>query len=685
VTQVGEQYLRFISKENFILAYQRIKTMPVSHYKSFYRADFRCFELYFDMNIEQLISEVTENIYEPSNCEKYYTPKKRNLARPMTLLTLPDLIVYQALSNIIADSFHPHMMRYFNKNTFGNIFIKSDAENSFFFFERWKKQWQRFNNQKMEAFNQGYEYSMEFDIASFYDTIDHQVLFCVLKTHGIEEELLLLLEKCFKAWTTSSIQRLCFTKNCGIPQGPVSSALFSEIYLFLLDEEMRRQDSIKYFRYADDINIMAKTFEECQKMVVYLDLLARELALIPQSEKIMITHIHDIKTHINNVSSKFSGIAKEFRKNDKKLSDKTHNKLKKQFMKCFEDRDYNKTIIKFALFKLNKDDDVKYVLIQNIKELELFYKGIIYYFNKFYPNDIDFEKHIVNYLLGETVLFQYNKSLLFKYYEHLGFNNEIFQNNYKERKPFWIVLYQLVNWLERCKRHSLAIESYSGDNYYISQKINYLKAASISDGVAKEVFIKSLISSENPMISLQGIFLWDMYMPFNPLPDVEGVNGYSKKILQGVKSDYFTHFFEKLYNLTPSNQFMQLIMANADVYKEIKESLMRFLGSRNSNPSNSLMNLDLLHNVLFDVIGKNKGYTTDDFGGGLEQLRAEFPATLYSFDKVHQMRNQKTDAHYKDKFGNLRTRISKQEYEDLLSEALLFDAYKEIFDYYSKI
>lgn len=354
--KVGAQYSQFISKDNFILAYQRLKTTPRTEYKEFYRCDFRAFELYIDSNIEQLIHNISEGIYEPSNCEKYYMPKKRNLARPITMLSLIDHIVYQALANVIADIFHPAMARYFNQNTFGNIFIATTADNSIFFFEKWKTQWRKFNDQKKQAYNDGFEYSMEFDIASFYDTIDHHILFSILRDYFIEEELIVLLEKCLQAWTISPSNNFSFKKSCGIPQGPICSAFFSEIYLFIIDNEMRKRKIIKYFRYADDISIMAKTEDECKKMVVLLDLLARDLALIPQSEKIEITLIDDIDRHINNVTSRFSQIAKEYQRNDKKLKISTHKKLKKQFLRCFSTGEFNKTIIRFALYKLNKDD-----------------------------------------------------------------------------------------------------------------------------------------------------------------------------------------------------------------------------------------------------------------------------------------------------------------------------------------
>jgi len=56
---VGIQYKQFISKENFILAYQRLKTVKRNEYKEFFYRDFEAFELFFEQNIEQLIHYIT--------------------------------------------------------------------------------------------------------------------------------------------------------------------------------------------------------------------------------------------------------------------------------------------------------------------------------------------------------------------------------------------------------------------------------------------------------------------------------------------------------------------------------------------------------------------------------------------------------------------------------------------------
>ena len=552
---MGIQYEQFISKENFILAYQRLKTVKRNEYKEFFYRDFEAFELFFEQNIEQLIHYIKEGIYKPQNCEKYYMPKKRNLARPISMLSIIDQIVYQALANVIADKFIPAMSRYFNINTFGNIFKTSTNEKAIFFYERWKTQWKKFNDKKVDYYNKKYRYLVEFDIASFYDTIDHNILCKILEKFGVELELINILFSCLTEWTVSSTTKINYKKSIGIPQGPVSSAFFAEVYLFELDEAIREY-RMKYFRYADDISIMAKTHQDCQKAVVYLDLLARDLSLIPQSEKIGISHIEDINKHINNATAKFSKIAHEYSKKNYSLRSKTHTKLKKQLLDCFVTKELNKTIISFSLFKLNKDDEVKDALLLNIKDLELFYKGVIYYFNKYYAED-----------------------------------NEV---------------------------------------------INY-------------------------------------------------ISSFVRRIVNGEERDYIKHILASEFGANMPDNFLTLCKISEKLYKEIKDDIRMFISNRNIDASVALMALNLFHNVIYDVIAKNKNYSHGDYGARLEQLADDFPLACKVFRTINTTRNECTLAHYKDKNGDPRLKITISELNEIVNNVNLSEAYREIFDHYEDL
>ena len=570
------------------------------------------------------------------------------------------------------------------QSVFGNIFVSSSAENRIFFFEKWKVQWKKYKEYKRQAFEEGFEYSADFDIASFYDNIDHQILLQILGKYGVDGRLIELLCRCLSTWTSASNPSFDFQKSCGIPQGPVSSAFFAEVYLCELDRIMRRQTKIKYFRYADDINIMAKNENDCRRMIVFLDLLARDLSLTPQSEKIEVNQIFDIDEHIQNSTLRFSKIAKEYSRNAGVLSEATHKKLKRQFLSCFANPEkFNKTIIQFALFKLNEDDEIRDAIIKNIKLLELFYEGICYYFSRHYPNDPTFDEHVGKYLLGDTVLFQYNKSILFKSYDALPFSDDIFRANFSDEKTFWIVPYQMICWLMRCKREKLASVSYGGKNYYIQRLINKIRCREIAeDETALRVVVEALIADKSPLVSMQGLYLWNEYFLFEK-PSVSSENGYSQRVLSGYSFDYFSYAMKELFDVSVPEEFIKQLSADIERYREAKEDIGFYKKYRDVDPSKALQNLNLLNNLIFDMLSETIGYScSGEYGGRLPQMQERFPIAYAAFSHILTARNQKTDAHYKDKEGNVRVRINRIDFERIVSEANMQEAYSEIFAAY---
>ncbi len=85
------------------------------------------------------------------------------------------------------------------------------------------------------------------DIAKYFDSIDHDILFCLLKKKIGDKKVLDLL------WNI-----ICSTSgNTGIPIGNLTSQLFSNIYLNELDKFIKHQLGAKYYiRYVDDFILL---------------------------------------------------------------------------------------------------------------------------------------------------------------------------------------------------------------------------------------------------------------------------------------------------------------------------------------------------------------------------------------------------------------------------------------------
>ena len=691
---MGEQYDRFSTVENFELAYIRLKTKKRDEYKNFFYEDFRVFEYGFEDNIKQLCKDVREDIYEPQSPERYYMPKKKHLVRPITLLSLPDQIIYQALANVIADELYDIMSPFFNSSIFGNIFRNTQppkGESNIFFFEKWNKQWKRFNDEIRTKYKKGYKYIVKFDIASYYDMIDHNILCQILENYNVEDKLIDLLKKCLRKWALPATSHFKnYQKSCGIPQGPISSPFFAEIYLSPLDKLMRNYRGVYYFRYADDINIMAKTEAEGNEKIILLDLVIRDLALVPQSEKVTVELIENIDQHINSIARGFSKISQEYKKNNS-IREKNHNKLKKRFQQCIEENILDKTLIKFSLFKFNKDPEIKQIIMEHIGVFELFFEGITYYFNKHYPNDEEIIKWATSYLIDKKT-YKYNKSQLFANYKSMPFNEDVFCENFKAEDNFWILNYFVIDWLKNNDEIALIKSTYStNENYFIKRKYIAIESA-VNDRIAKKIFLQGIMhlyatnSCNSIMLSLHAYYLWNNYFPFENIIANAGESGDFNRyiaihLVANTEDDYFLFNMNKLYGLKVPKNFMDKLKNNNDRYIELSKALKLFIDQKHLDADKSLLNIDLVHNIFLDVLGEDKGSSDSGFKN-LLTYKNQYPIMVPVFSQIHKLRSERTSAHYKTKKNEIHKRITLLDYNACLDKIDLASAYKDIFEKY---
>ena len=91
----------------------------------------------------------------------------------------------------------------------------------------------------------------------------------------------------------------------GIPQGPQASGIVAEAILAEYDsyiEKIQKETSFLYFRYVDDIRILADNEETVRWVLFLLDKRSKELGLFPQSSKIAIHKISNINDEIKRIS-----------------------------------------------------------------------------------------------------------------------------------------------------------------------------------------------------------------------------------------------------------------------------------------------------------------------------------------------------------------------------------------------
>jgi len=282
--------------DNLRRAWRWIRSNPEAQYKSYFRTLYSAYAISADELLKDLSDRLRRNIYMPSSACKIFLPKPSGVLRPYTLLTVEDQIVYQAAINIVAERFIRRVRGNYYKETFAHLYA---GKTQTWFYRKWSKGYRAFNDACRDAFTHGLRYAASFDLTACYDSVDHGVLKYFLRNYGCDEPFCSALTNWLSKWTSPDQH---IFHNHGIPQGPLSSGLLSEIVLQYFDNNRGKPKRIRYLRYVDDIRLFAKSEPDLRRMLIRLDLLSKNIGLFPQTSKIEIRKVSDIERELKSVS-----------------------------------------------------------------------------------------------------------------------------------------------------------------------------------------------------------------------------------------------------------------------------------------------------------------------------------------------------------------------------------------------
>lgn len=292
---------RVFDLRNLRRSYRWLLSNTDATYKSYFRDSYDAFATASDTLLKRIRIDGLSHRYTPSHASKIMIPKASGTLRPITLLTVEDQVVYQAIVNVIADILKPRTKHRYRKRVFAHLY---GGKSSPFFYMRWQDSYRMMARSIAEVHAKGFVYVANFDLAAFYDSIDHHVLCHFLREIGIDEEVIQLLMTCLEKWTSSTWSEgpAAIYHRHGIPQGPLSSGMLSEVVLQHIDHAGERGARTRYMRYVDDIKIFAKSEGELRRKLIALDLTTKEIGLFPQTSKINIRKIKDPAEEIKTVS-----------------------------------------------------------------------------------------------------------------------------------------------------------------------------------------------------------------------------------------------------------------------------------------------------------------------------------------------------------------------------------------------
>ncbi|MDP3588887.1 MAG: reverse transcriptase domain-containing protein [Sulfuricurvum sp.] len=684
---------KFIDKDNFKIAFLRLKFSPKHIHKSQMFDELKAFELYLDENIETVIEILeADNSFLLINRQafKFYLPKPNNLVRPITCINFIDLLIYQAIANVVAEASYLTINAYANKVIFGNLYNKTAKyEEKKFFFQEWKKNWKNYQeNSKSYIDKDGYCYVVDFDIASFYDSINHNLLRDALKNYIDEKTIDLLINILERSSIDFSRHQNLI--HSGIPQGPIASAIFAEVFLNKYYDEfmvgMCRKHDIKYLRYADDIRLFAKEKYIGQRFITLLDLLSRDIGLIPQSSKINVNYYMNAHEFIEINANKFSKIQRQFN-NTKKLVPKDNKRATTMLNNMLLDlKTFDKTKFSFYIYKVEKDNDLKDNLLNNLEHLLPFIEAVLIYLKKYYFEDVNvFDILKTKILHNDSIFIDYPKYVFFKYWkEKILFEAELFNLLFKNEKKFWLLKKEMLNWLKHHTKNEiiLNIQEQEQRNELLQVYILKAKHEVSSDYLVKHDIEEKLIGNhQNFSSQIIGIYLKKMREIVASKFESTQVK-YQNPFLDKIENKQDFQFIN--FHLSKQkedcfqdckNFFNKSIFSLPNEYAQISQLYVYVLNALKYNRYKDFFDsMDQFNHILVErlFLIETGAVPTNDYGSKLNCdgfLKESFIHVQTLFSEIHKIRNN--ELHPKD----LKTKVFKTKTEKYAYKTEILDQY----------
>ncbi len=244
-------------------------------------------------HLYKIWNRLASGSYFPPAVLQVEIPKKDGSIRQLGIPTISDRVAQTVIKNQIEDRidkvFHPNSFGY-RPNRNAHQALDMVRKNC------WK-----------------YDWVIDLDIKNFFDQINHDKLLKALGKHVKEKWITFYI----KRWLESPLKTRegkVIARTKGTPQGGVISPLLANLYLhYTLDLWISRRDpSIQFVRYADDIIIHCKTLSQARHSLQMIKDRVKDCGLTLHPEKTKIVYCKDFKRQKNYRQVKFDFLGYTF-------------------------------------------------------------------------------------------------------------------------------------------------------------------------------------------------------------------------------------------------------------------------------------------------------------------------------------------------------------------------------------
>lgn len=228
---IHKNYNELFSLNNIFRAWRKFRRGKTS------KSDVMNFEMHLEDNLFYLYNELKNGNYKHSSYKYFqiFDNKKRDIYKA----EVRDRVVHQIMFDYLLELFEPE----FISDSYSSRLSKGQykAIDTFRYFI------------KLIKSNHKTCYVLKCDVRKYFDNIDQTVLLKIIKDKIICEETFKIIEEIILSYTFSM-------KGKGIPLGNITSQIFANIYLDVLDKYVKRELKCRFYaRYNDDFVILSES------------------------------------------------------------------------------------------------------------------------------------------------------------------------------------------------------------------------------------------------------------------------------------------------------------------------------------------------------------------------------------------------------------------------------------------